>query len=396
MIRVALTMLRGDSSKFIGLVVGIAFASFLVAFASAFFAGFMTRGFSLISENPEADVWVMDPAVQSVEQTVNLPSSALSRVRSVAGVVWAAPMALGKADARFANGSIQSFDVIGVDDITLAGAPAASATVTEGLRLPQAAIVDAGGTEGKLQTPVSTADQWPQDGPHLDAPTRELRAGDELLLNNHRVRIVGHSHTLPRFPPRPLLYMSLANADRILPPGRHRITFVLVSAAKGVDPQNLAQRIHDQTGLRARSTEDFKTDTVRWYLVNSEDVGDMGAMMSLAASVGFGVTAVMLFMFTTDHLRQYAVIKAMGATTRQIVLMVFAQASAVAVLGTGIGMGVCVVVGTIAARGGYPFRLMWFAPAAGGLMVAIISVLAALISVRPAVRLEPGVVFSSR
>jgi hypothetical protein len=37
--------------------------------------------------------------------------------------------------------------------------------------------------------------------------TRPLAAGDELLVNDHRVKIVGRSETLPRFPPRPLLYI---------------------------------------------------------------------------------------------------------------------------------------------------------------------------------------------
>jgi len=39
-------------------------------------------------------------------------------------------------------------------------------------------------------------------------------------------------------------------------------------------------------------------------------------MLSMATSVGFGVTGVMLFMFTTESLKQYAVLKAMGATSK--------------------------------------------------------------------------------
>ena len=52
---------------------------------------------------------------------------------------------------------------------------------------------------------------------------------------------------------------------------------------------------------------------MRWYLVNSEDVGDIAAMLTLAICVGFGVTGVMLYMFTAENLKQYAVLKAMGA-----------------------------------------------------------------------------------
>jgi len=162
MLRVALKMLMGDRAKYLGLLFGITFTSFLVTFAASYFCGFMTRGFALIAENPRADVWVMDPAVVSVEQTTNMAAYALDRVRGVEGVASAVPLALGPAEARFPNGRVQAFEVIGVDDVTLSGVPAledgASPSV---LRAPDAAIVDAGGTEGKLETPLLEADQWP-------------------------------------------------------------------------------------------------------------------------------------------------------------------------------------------------------------------------------------------
>ncbi len=204
MIRVALTMLAGDRAKYTGLVLGIAFTSFLVTFAMSYFCGFMTWGFALVSENPGADIWVMDPAVESAEQTINLPASVLGRVRSVEGVLHAEPLALGMAEARFPNGQFQSFQVIGVDDVTLAGAPRLGAgDASVALRLPYAAIVDAGGTEGKLETPSEAVDLWPLGAPHLQVPVRDLEAGDDLLVNDHRVQIAGHSAALPRFPPRP-------------------------------------------------------------------------------------------------------------------------------------------------------------------------------------------------
>ena len=205
MLRVALKMLFGDRAKYVGLLFGIAFTSFLVTFAASYFCGFMTRGFALISENPTADVWVMDPAVDSAEQTTNMPDSALERVRSVDGVLWAVPLALGTADARFPNGRFQPFQIIGVDDATLSSVPrlrdGASPTA---LRSPDAAIVDPGGTEGKLETPLLEADQWPTE-PHLNAPTRPLRVGDELLVNDNRVRIAGTSEATKYSPsPRPI------------------------------------------------------------------------------------------------------------------------------------------------------------------------------------------------
>jgi putative ABC transport system permease protein len=398
MLRIAMKMLLGDRAKYVGLLFGITFTSFLVTFAVSYLCGFLTRGFALVTENPSADVWVMDPAVESTELTTNIPDSALSRVRSVDGVLSAAPLAVATADARFPDGRFQSFQLIGVEDATLLGLPPLQNGVPSTvLRTPDAVVVDSGGTDGKLETPISTADQWPYGQPHLNAPTRELEAGDQLLVKDHRVVVRGRAKALPRYPPQPLLYTTLSNASRLLPPERHLLTFVLAKAASGVPPRELAARIEARTGLKARSSDDFKADTVDWLLINSEDVGDMASMVSIAMLVGFGVTGVMLYMFTTDSLKQYAVLKAMGANSRLLLAMIFVQSGLCALLGTGLGLGLCAIVGQIAVvEFDYPFRMMWFTPVFGSLMVVLVSIAAAAISARPVLKLEPGVVFAGR
>ena len=123
----------------------------------------------------------------------------------------------------------------------------------------------------------------------------------------------------------------------------------------------------------------------------------MTSMMSIAVLVGFGVTGVMFYMFTADSLKQYAVIKTLGGTPRLLLAMIAVQVGSCAIVGTGIGLGLCAAVGRVtAAQWDYPFRMMWFTPLLGVSMVLLISVVAAAISARPLFRLEPGVVFAGR
>ena len=389
MFRVAIEMLMHDKTKYMGLFIGIGFTAFLVTFSMSFLAGFMSRGFALVSENPSATVWVMDSAVSSPEATVNMSDASLGLVCGVKGVEYATALYIGDVTARFANGYFQKFQVIGVDDATLSGAPKNASA----LCLPESVIVDSGGTSGKLQTSRYKKDMWSHDGSHLHAPIRELQYGDKLLVNDKRVIVADVSHTIARFPPRPLLYTTQANFKRLIPAQKRYITFIMVRSAKGVSPEQLSVDISAQTGLKAITSQRFKKETVLWYMINSEDVGDMINMVVLAMLVGFGVTGVMLYMFTYENIKQYAVLKAMGASKKQLSDMVFTQAFVGVIVGSGIGIAVAALIGQAIAGTDFPFRMMWFAPLFGFLGVLIVSITAAFISLRPIVKMESAVVF---
>jgi putative ABC transport system permease protein len=76
--------------------------------------------------------------------------------------------------------------------------------------------------------------------------------------------------------------------------------------------------------------------------------------------------------------------------------MIFVQAGLCALIGTGLGLGVCAIAGQLLSGTDYPFRMMWFTPVIGGLMVLVVSVVSAAVSARPVLKLEPGIVFAGR
>jgi putative ABC transport system permease protein len=87
----------------------------------------------------------------------------------------------------------------------------------------------------------------------------------------------------------------------------------------------------------------------------------------------------------------------MGATSKLLLAMILVQAGLCALLGTGLGLGLCGIIGQIAVtEADYPFRMMWFTPVAAVVMVMLVSIVAAAISARPVLKLEPGVVFAGR
>jgi putative ABC transport system permease protein len=74
---VALKMLTGDRAKYLALIFAIACSSFLIAQQSSIFAGLMNRTRSQIVDVADADVWVMNPATDYVDEIFRRAASHL-------------------------------------------------------------------------------------------------------------------------------------------------------------------------------------------------------------------------------------------------------------------------------------------------------------------------------
>jgi putative ABC transport system permease protein len=83
---IALSMLTGDRSKYLGLIVAIAFSSFRLENQISIFCGIMKRTASQIVVVTDAPIWVMDPRTEYVEEVKPLTSNVLPCRRSVVQV----------------------------------------------------------------------------------------------------------------------------------------------------------------------------------------------------------------------------------------------------------------------------------------------------------------------
>src|SRR5271170_7523119 len=102
---VALKMLVGDRAKYLGILMGLTFASLLITQQASIFVGLMTRTYGSITDLAGPDIWVMDPKVQFIDDIKPLQDTQLYRVRGVSGVQWAVPLYKGLLKARLENGT---------------------------------------------------------------------------------------------------------------------------------------------------------------------------------------------------------------------------------------------------------------------------------------------------
>ena len=63
--------------------------------------------------NIGASIWVMDPAMQTVANTIPLPDYVLDEVRSIPGVKYAVPLYSGAALLKLRDGTYQAANVVG-------------------------------------------------------------------------------------------------------------------------------------------------------------------------------------------------------------------------------------------------------------------------------------------
>ena len=114
-LRLGYKLLVNDRAKFVALLVGVTFAVFLMIEMTSLFSGALYRASATVI-NIGAKIWVMDPAVQTVANTIPLPDYVLDEVRSIQGVKYAVPLYSGGALVKLADGAYQSVNVVGLDD----------------------------------------------------------------------------------------------------------------------------------------------------------------------------------------------------------------------------------------------------------------------------------------
>ncbi len=383
---IAIKMLMGDKGKYIGIVMGLTFASLIMTQQPAIFMGLMARSYSFITDVGLPDIWVMDEKVQFIDDIKSLQDTELYRVRGVSGVEWAMPMYKGMQKARMSDGTFQNCTVIGLDDTTLIGAPA---ILVEGklddLLRSDSVIVDFDGANEKLAKP-----------PLIEGGKKiPLKVGDNLELNDRRAIVVGIAKVTRTFQSQPTIYTTYSRAKTYAPRERKLLSFVLVKAKAGQNIPELTKRIRTNTGLAAYTQQEFMDLTFNYFMKNTGIPINFGISITLGFIVGAAIAGQTFYNFTLENLRQFGVLKAMGTSNWTLLRMILLQAVLVGSTGYGMGVGLTALFGYAMRHSILAFKFPWQLLIFSGLGVSFICMFAALISILKVIRLEPAIVFKS-
>jgi putative ABC transport system permease protein len=381
---IALKMLMGDKGKYLGIIMGLTFASLIMTQQPAIFIGILARTYSFISDTGLPDIWVMDEKVQFVDDIKPLQDTELYRVRGISGVAWAMPMYKGLLKARLADGTFQTCIVVGLDDTTLIGGPPImlQGEISD-LRRSDSVIIDVDGLNEKLNKPTADGKKIP------------LKVGDSLELNDRRAIVVGVAKVTRTFQSQPVIYTTYSRAKSYAPKERKLLSFVLVKADKGQDLGELTRRIREKTGLAAYTQQEFMDITYNYFIKNTGIPINFGISVLLGFIVGAAIAGQTFYSFTLENIRQFGVLKAMGTSNWTLLRMILLQAVLVGSIGYGMGVGLTALFGYAMRHTILAFKFPWQLLVFSGAGVSLICMIAALISILKVMRLEPAIVFKS-
>jgi putative ABC transport system permease protein len=374
---IAIRMLTGDRQKFFGLLFGVAFSALLISQQLTIFVNLVSRGATAVYNVPTGNVWVMDPVSRTVDVTFAMPATALDKVRSVKGVDWAVPMLRASANVRTPQGDLEGVAIVGVDDATLIGLPSKITSGTrEAMYEPDAIFIDEVGATKLFGEGVDPL-------------------GMRLELNDRRAIIRGVVNINPTFTSQVTLFTRYSNALSFIPGSRNRMTFVLAQSGDGLTPGQVAARVAKETGLRARTRDEFAQDGIDFIIQNTGIPINFGITVFLGVIVGIAIVGLTFSLFIRDNIKQFGALKAIGVTNNKIRMMVAAQALLVGLIGYGFGIlgAVVFIYGNESQPSFKGFYVPWQIPVATAVVVLLMILLTGWLALRSVLKTEPAEVF---
>ena len=177
MIGLALKMLFGDTAKYLMLVAGLFFATFLIVQQASVFCGLM-RWTTATLKNVAAPIWVVEERVEQVNETNPMRDTDVARVRSVSAVRWAMPLYSGIQRVRLERRQLQD-----------------RATHRHRCRLPRRGARPDG--RGKSRRPPPAQHRRHRRTRHPAAflrsgrSSKRIKIGDQFEINDIEARVVG-------------------------------------------------------------------------------------------------------------------------------------------------------------------------------------------------------------
>lgn len=372
-LRIGFKLLVNDRGKFFALLIGITFAVFLMTEVTAMFAGILNRAYSPVT-NIGAQMWVMDPAVNTASSPIPMPDYVLDAVRSMDGVSYAVPLYMGGALVKLVSGTYVAVNIVGLDDESLFGRP----------ELEHGNIMDI--YNDNTFFVVDDVEYSKLENPKI---------GTSFELNDHRGTIVGIAKVVSNgLNGVPTLYTTYNRAIEYVPGTRFTLSYVLVQPKNDVAVAEIKQQAA-KLGYLALTKDEFNHQISNYYIYQTGIGTNILMMTVIAFIVGLSISGQTFYTFIIENIEKFGALKAIGAKGRELIYMILFMATFTALTGYGLGIGLVTLMISIAKSRlpNYAATItFWNLGLAFG-MVLLIAGISSYIGVRKVLKIEPFDIF---
>jgi putative ABC transport system permease protein len=339
MFRITLRNLRAHKLRLVlsgmAVVIGVAFVAGTYVFTDT-----LSKTFTDLFASTTADVEVA-PAQDADRTGLSIPTmaaSVLDKVKSVNGVA--------KAEGSVVT---QNVTLVGPDGkaITTSGAPTLGATWSDDHALSPYRLIEGKGPTSPAEIAVDSQ----------TAKRHHLKIGDQVHLLSPGPRLAATVSGIFRFGQSgslagaTLVGLDPKTAQQLLIGGKNAYTGISVKAAPGVDDATLAARVRAavdskdvkvQTGKQAadQAASDIQSSLkfINIFLL---------VFAGIALFVGTFIILITFSMLVAQRTRELALLRALGASRRQVTRSVVLEALATGIVGgtLGLGGGILLAVG---------------------------------------------------
>lgn len=205
-----------------------------------------------------------------------------------------------------------------------------------------------------------------------------LSVGERLDVNGHDFRVVGLVTGVSYFAGQPSAFVDLSDAQAVAFGGQPLATAVLT---QGV-PRSLPD------GFTALTNEDARDNLTRPIVQATQTIAFIRVLLWLVAA---GIIAAIVYLSALERTRDFAVLKATGASDRSLLAGLVLQAVILAV-----GSALASIVLAFALSPAIPMAVEMpvLALVTLPLVAVLVGALASVVAIRRAVRVDPALAFS--
>lgn len=368
--RLACHNLLHDRVRLAVTVLGISFAVCLMVFQGSLLYGFVAAAGKLI-ESTDSDIWIIARGVVCFDLAATVSKRYSGVSKGIPGVASTTRVALAMAEYRKPGGAHQLIALVGADPEAGAAFPVPYVRGSRAVMEPDGVLVDASNVA------------------LLDASSNP-----EIQINRRRAHVAGQVQGFSSFLGCPYVFASYADAVRYMGLEADESMYILLRLLPGYSVERVKRQVQARLpDVDVLTRDEFAHRSQIYWISKTGAGGGILAAAILGFLVGLVIVSQTIYATTMENLEEFATLKALGASKSYVMKIVLSQALICGVIGTAIGLAATFPLVSQAQLAIPWIQTPWWLPV--GMIAPSLAMccLAALVSIRAALNVEPARVF---